>query len=54
MIAPLRARLATAVEDGRLTDEQSSRILDHVTARLDDVVRHGFRHEFHPLHAGRH
>ena len=55
MTAPLRARLAAAVADGRLTHEQSSRILDAVTARLDDVVRHGFRHEFHhPLHSGRH
>ena len=56
MTAPLRARLAAGVKAGRLTSEQSSHILDAVTAHLDDFVKHGFRHdfrhEFHPPHSG--
>ena len=54
MTAQLRARLAAGVKAGRLTDDQSARILAAVTAHLDDFVRHGFRHDVHhhhhPLH----
>jgi len=54
MTAQLRARLAAGVKAGRLTDDQSARTLAAFTAHLDDVVRHGFRHDYHhhhhPLH----
>jgi urease accessory protein UreF len=56
MLAPLRAQLAAGVKAGRLTTEQSAHILSAATARLDDFVTHGFRHEFHhehhPPHSG--
>ena len=52
MTAPFAQRLAAAVKSGRLTKQQAARFTTAMTDRLDDLVRHGFHHDFHPPHTG--
>jgi hypothetical protein len=53
MTASFKTHLADAVKAGRLTKQQAARFTQAFTAHLDDLVQHGFRHDFTPPHSGR-